>query len=266
MYFVIYYLIGYRKNVVTANLKDSFPAKPDKEIYAITKKFYRHLCDLTMETIKMKKMNENDFSERMVFSNPELINGYFESGRSAVVLTMHYCNWEWSSWSQALLKHKILAVYKPLHNHTFDNYLNETRSKLGLTLIPNSQILRTVIAANRKKEPVITWLAADQTPPVFHTFWMKFLNREAMFYPGPAAISKRYNHPVFFQKIEKKSRGEYETTFELLIENPNVKSEAQIMKIYISKMEEVIREKPEYYLWSHKRWKHKRPENIPLQN
>lgn len=259
-------MIGYRKSVVVKNLKNSIPEKTDKEIHEISKKFYRHLCDLIVETIKMKAMTEDDYRKRMVFTNADLVNNYFESGRSIVVLTMHFNNWEWSSWSQAVLKHKILAVYKPLHNPKIDKYMNETRSKMGLSLIPNSLILRTVISANKKKEPVITWLAADQTPPVHHSFWIKFLNQEAMFYPGPAVISKRFDQPLFFQRIKKIDRGRYETEFELLVENPKEMNESEIMKIYINKMEEVIREKPEFYLWSHKRWKHKRPENVPLLN
>ncbi|MFW6310595.1 MAG: lysophospholipid acyltransferase family protein, partial [Prolixibacteraceae bacterium] len=100
---------------------------------------------------------------------------------------------------------------------------------------------------------------------VFHKFWMKFLNQEALFYPGPASISRRFNYPVLFQRIEKIARGKYKVSFELLFENPEEKSNTEIMRQFILKMEEVIREKPEYYLWSHKRWKHKRPADIPLQ-
>jgi KDO2-lipid IV(A) lauroyltransferase len=144
--------------------------------------------------------------------------------------------------------------------------MNETREKQGAELVANTQVLRRLLKAEKNNEQVLSWLAGDQTPPFFHKFWIQFLNQEAMFYPGPATLSRRFNHPVFFQKTEKVSRGHYQTSFELLFENPHEVSEVEIMKKYIQKMEEVIYEKPEYYLWSHKRWKNKRPEKIPMQN
>jgi KDO2-lipid IV(A) lauroyltransferase len=264
-FFIVYYISGYRKKVVFENLKNSFPEKTETELKILSKKFYRHLCDLILETIKMHKMTEKEFRQRMVIENPEAINRFYKQGRSVVVLTMHYNNWEWSSCFPLSLQHKILGVYKPLQNSQFDTYLNETRQGMGALLISNSSVLRTIIAAEQNNDLVFTWLAADQTPPFFHKFWMKFLNRDAMFYPGPASISKRFNYPVFFQKIEKTARGKYTSAFELLFENPAEKTEAEIMKAYIEKMEGVIKKSPEFYLWSHKRWKHKRPADLPLQ-
>jgi len=264
LYFIIYRIIGYRKTVVADNLKNAFPEKSNAEIKTISKKFFRHLADLIVETIKMNSMSEKTFRERVVFKNTKIVNDYFDKGKSVVVLTMHFNNWEWSSCVALPVKHKVLGVYKPLHNKYFDEYLNNSRGKMGSVLVPNSQVLRTVISHEHKKEPVFTWLAADQTPPAFHKFWLMFLNQETMFYPGPASISKRFNHPVIFQKIEKTGRGKYVSQFELLFENPADKSETEIMKAYVRKMEEAIRKNPEHYLWSHRRWKHKRPDNTPL--
>ena len=264
LFFVVYYISGYRKKVVDENLRNSFPEKSESELKKISKNFYHHLCDLILEAIKMHRMTEKDFRKRMVFENPEIINQLYEQGRSVVVLTMHYNNWEWSSCFPLSINHKILGVYKPLHNQQFDTYLNKTRQTMGSYLISNSSVLRTLVAANQNNERVFVWLAADQTPPFFHKFWMKFLNQDTMFYPGPASISKRFNYPVFFQKIEKTGRGKYKTSFELLFENPKEKSEAEIMKAYIERMEEIIKKQPEYYLWSHRRWKHTRPDEIPL--
>jgi KDO2-lipid IV(A) lauroyltransferase len=214
----------------------------------------------------MRGMKAVDFKERMKVTNASLVNSFFEQGKSVMVLTMHYNNWEWGTYLSVYLKHKSLAVYKPLHDVTFDKFLNQTRTKYGTELIKNDQILRRVLQAEKQNEPVFIWLAGDQTPPVFHKFWFRFLNQDALFYPGPAVISKRFNQPVFFQNIKKTGRGKYETTFEMLFENPAKFSETEIIKTYIQRMEEVIREKPEFYLWSHKRWKHKRPADLPLQN
>lgn len=263
-YPVVYYIIGYRKDVVVRNLQNSFPEKTKKEIKVITRKFFRHFSDLTLETIKMREMDEKDFRERMVIKNPEVINRFFDEGRSVVLLTMHYNNWEWSNCLPLALRHTVLGVYKPLHNALFDVYMNKTREKQGAEMVANAHVLRRLLKAGQNNELVLSWLAGDQTPPEFHKFWIQFLNQDAMFYPGPASLSRRFNHPVFFQKIEKVSRGHYQTSFELLFENPKEVDEVEIIKKYIAKMEEIIREKPEYYLWSHKRWKHKRPEGMPL--
>jgi KDO2-lipid IV(A) lauroyltransferase len=265
LFFVVYRIAGYRKKVVIQNLRNSFPDKNEEELKIILKNFYRHLCDLILEAIKMGNMKEEDFRERMVIKNPEAANRFYDSGRSVVVLTMHYNNWEWSSCFPLKIKHKILGVYKPLHNSQVDAYINQTRKKTGSCLVPNASVLRTLISAKKNNELTFTWLAADQTPPAFHKFWMRFLNQDTMFYPGPAALSKRFNQPVFFQKIEKTARGKYRTSFELLYENPTEVSEVEIMKAYIKKMEEVISRQPEFYLWSHRRWKHKRPADIPLK-
>lgn len=265
-YLIVFYIIKYRKPVVLKNLRNSFPEKNDLEIKEIEKKFYRHFADLTLETIKMRGMKDSDFKQRMKVANADLINGYFDKGRSVLVLTMHYNNWEWGTYLSKYLKHKSLAVYKPLANVEFDKFMNKTRSRFNAELIKNDNVLRHLIRYKKQKTPVFVWLASDQSPIAAHDYWFRFMNQEAMFYPGPAIISKQFNQPVFFQKLEKTGRGKYLTTFELLCENPTEKTEHEIIKLYIEKMEEIIREKPEYYLWSHKRWKRKRPDGIPLQN
>lgn len=266
LYFVVFYIVKYRKEVVLQNLKNSFPEKTTQEIKTIRKKHYRHFCDLVMESVKMFHMTKSDYERGMEIGNPEIINEYFEKGKSVVVLTMHYNNWEWSNCFPREVKHRILGVYKPLHNERFDKLMTEAREEQGTEMVPNAKVLRRVIKAQQDNELVFTWLAGDQTPPAFHSHWFTFLNQEAMFYPGPAFISKRFNQPVFYHKIEKKSRGKYISSFELLVENPQDFSENEILARYIQKMEEIIRIKPEFYLWSHRRWKHKRPEDIPLSN
>lgn len=266
LYPLVYYIVQYRKNVVFENLHFAFPEKSDAEITTIAKKYYRHFCDLTMESFKTGGMKEKDFRKRMKLKNPEVVEPFYDLGKSAVILTMHYNNWEWGIFHSEYVRHKILAVYKPLHNEAFDDYMRKTRSRFKTELIKNNQVLRRVLRAEKEKDPVAIWLASDQTPPEYHKFWFRFLNRDAMFYPGPAFISKRFNLPVIFMKIDKTARGKYLTTIELLFEDTENVSEEEIISLYIKKTEEAIREKPEYYLWSHKRWKHQRPEDVPLNN
>jgi Kdo2-lipid IVA lauroyltransferase/acyltransferase len=210
-------------------------------------------------------MKENDFRQRMVIRNIGLLDHLYEKGKSIVMLTMHYNNWEWSSCIPLYMKHQPLGVYKPLHNMKYDNYINNNRERMGVEMIPTHMVLRRVLESRRNKKLFLLWLAGDQTPPVFHDSWFLFLNQDAMFYPGPATLSCRFDLPVVFQKIVKIKRGHYETSFELLFENTAGMDETEIMKAYIRRMEEIIRKQPEFYLWSHKRWKHKRPANIHLQ-
>jgi KDO2-lipid IV(A) lauroyltransferase len=263
-YFFVYSVVGYRKKVVLTNLRNAFPEKTDIETRKIAKKYYHHFSDLMLESIKMSHMSANDFKKRMIIQNPELVNQFYDKGKSVVVLTMHYNNWEWSCSFPLHQKHTILGVYKQLHNLKFDEFINRNRACMGAELVQNKNILRRIIKAENQNEPVFVWLAGDQTPHLEQNFWFTFLNQEALFYPGPAVISKKFDLPVFFQKIEKTGRGKYKTTFELLFENPNLFSEAEIIRTYIEHMEKVIQEKPEYYLWSHRRWKHKRPAGIEL--
>ncbi len=264
-YIVVYYFIGYRKKVVAQNLRNSFPEKTDAELKKITKQFYRHFSDLTLEAIKLGCIKEKNFRERMKVKNPELINRYFEQGKSLVVLTMHHNNWEWGSVFPLFLKHRILGVYKPLHNLQFDKYINSNRARFGAEMVPNSAVLRRVIKAEQENEQVFIWLAGDQTPPFNNKFWMMFLNQETTFYPGPATVSRRFNYPVIFQDTVKTKRGFYEITFKVLFENPEEYSETEIMRAYIQQMEETISKEPAFYLWSHKRWKHKRPADVAMK-
>ena len=263
-YLLIYHLVGYRKKVVFQNLRNSFPEKSEREIQKIVKSFYRHFADLIVETVKAAGIGEKEFKKRMIIKNPEVINRFYAQGRSVVMITMHYSNWEWTNIFPFFLKPRVLAVYKPLHNLHFDRFMQNIRERFGAETVPASSVLRRLIKANRQHELVAPGLVGDQTPPAFHKLWAMFLNQETLFYPGPAAISRKFNHPVVFIRIDKSRRGYYELTFETLFENPEHHTETEIMEAYVRKMEETITDKPEYYLWSHRRWKHKRPADVPL--
>lgn len=265
LYFLIYQVVGYREKTVTQNLQNAFPGKTAKEIKVIKQKFYRHLADLIVEIIHMKQMTGDEFKSRFPVKNPDALDAYFDKGRDVVVLGMHYNNWEWSSSIAMSVKHLAVGVYKPLHNELFDRYINKSRSRTGTALISNSRLLRFILSARKDKRPICIWLAADQTPPVYSKLWMKFMNQDTLFYRGATVLAQKYNYPVFFQRVNKTRRGFYETEFELLTETPAELDEHTLMKMYIRKMEEEIIRQPEFYLWSHKRWKHKSPAGTPVQ-
>ena len=262
---ILQYVVGYRRKVIYNNLRHSFPEKDEKEIRRLMRKFYVHFCDISLETAKGWSMTREDFAKRVTIKGTEVMNKLCEEGRSVVLLAMHYNNWEWSSITQAYLKHQYLVVYNPVRgNLMFEEYLLAMREKFGAKTIPFHKSARTLVDFHKMKNPICLALGGDQRPPVITPFWTTFLNQEACFNSGPEKIAKRTNQPVFFFLTRKLKRGHYEIEFVPLIENPSELSHEEILLKYVRTMEKYIMEAPEYYLWSHKRWKQQRPEGYEL--
>jgi len=265
LFFWVYRVFGYRRSVVRSNLMRSFPEKTSGELKKIEKHYFRHLCDVMLESLKTGGMDAEEMQKRMLIRNPEMVNRYLDKGTSVVIMAMHYANWEWLLHMPLAIRHRQFFVYKPLHNEMLDDYLNGLRGRFGGETVPMSIALRKVIEADKSGEPVMTWLAADQAPPWFNSFWTIFLNQETQFFEGPARIAQRFNQPILFQLIRKNKRGYYETWFELLTEEPQKMSEEEIILAYVARTEQFIQDTPAYYIWSHKRWKHLRPSDVPLR-
>lgn len=265
LYFLLRFVIKYRFKVITENLVYAFPEKTKKEIGRIRNKFYHHLCDVFFESIKLYSMSDKEMEKRVTITGTEIVNDFFDKGRSVIGLAMHYNNWEWTGFAQSKLKHHILNIYNPVRgNNAMEKFLLHNRQKWGSKSIPVHKTARAVIEYNLKGCLTGLWLAADQTPPATSKFWTIFLNRETPFFSGPEKIAASTNEPVFFQHTKKIGRGKYIIDFSLLFENPKEVEQKEILLAYIRKAEEIIRQEPGYYLWSHRRWKHKRPEGIEL--
>jgi KDO2-lipid IV(A) lauroyltransferase len=265
LYIIIRFVIKYRFKVITENLNYAFPEKTENEISEIRNKFYRHFCDLVFESVKLHSINEKEIAKRVITKGTEILNSFYDSGRSIIGLTIHHNNWEWSGIAQSKLKHLILPVYNPVRgNSALENFLVQNRERWGSKCIPVHKTL--LYTAGYQSQGLLTglYLIADQTPPANSKFWTFFLNREAPFFSGPEKIAAKYNQPVFFLHIKKTGRGKYSFELELLFENPKEVEQKEILLAYVRRAEEIIRQEPEYYLWSHRRWKHKRPEDIPL--
>jgi KDO2-lipid IV(A) lauroyltransferase len=263
--FFIQHVFKYRRKVIFDNLHHAFPEKTEDEIKTIAREFYRHLTDLIVETIKMHGMNNKEISERITFKGLNKFEELFSENKSLIVLGMHHNNWEWASSVQLHTSHKLLMLYNPLRgNFALENFILKSREKWGGKCVPVHKSGRAVLEFNRAGRPTILWLGADQTPPASSKFWTVFLNREAPFFSGPEKIAARTNQPIYFHHTRKTGRGKYEVLLTPLIENPKDIDQKEILLRYVLKMEEIINEEPEHYLWSHRRWKHKRPENIPL--
>ncbi|NQU55021.1 MAG: lysophospholipid acyltransferase family protein [Bacteroidetes bacterium] len=265
-YLVTRYLVKYRYKVITENLTHAFPEKSDSEIKAITNKFYRHFCDVFVETIKAYSISEKQLNKRIKFNDLNVFRSYYKQGRSLILFGMHYNNWEWSSFSANKQMHDVQFVYNPIRgNQAFERFITHIRSRWGAETIPVNRSSRLVLTFGKTDKPAAIWLGADQAAMANSKFWTTFLNREAPFFSGPEKIAHISNQPVFLHVTRKVKRGKYVVDFVPLFDKPNEVEPKEILLTYIRKMEEIIREEPAYYLWSHRRWKHTRPEGIPLQ-
>lgn len=265
LYLILRNFIRYRRRVILENISNAFPEKNEKDIKSIADKFYRNLCDLLLEGIKMRGMSERQMNQRIKYKGLEQFDALYKQGKSVIVLGMHFNNWEWASSGQRHVKHKMLMLYNPVRgNQTLEKFILRSREKWGGTCVPVHRSARTVLEFNRAGKPTLLWLGADQTPPASSEFWTMFLNREAPFFSGPEKIAAHTNQPVFFHHTRKTGRGKYEVTALPLCLEPQKVAPNEILLRYVRKMEEVIKEAPACYLWSHRRWKHTRPPDIPL--
>ena len=261
IYFVLYYITGYRKQVVRDNLKNSFPDKSEAERLAIEKKYYRYLGDLFVETIKMISISEKELLKRMHATNPEIVDHYFKQGRSIIAAAGHYCNWEMAALAFGkLTKEKTIIVYKPLKNESFDKFFNKQRSRFGSMLIAMKQTLRTLIAL--KNEITISVLASDQTPNMHEiNYFTTFLNQQTAVFLGIEKIAKMVDSVVMFYRIDVVKRGYYTYTLVPLIEHPKETAQYEITNAHVAYLDKQIKDTPQYWLWSHRRWKYK-PEDL----
>ena len=265
LYLVIKNIAKYRSEVITDNLKHAFPEKNDAEILHLRNKFYRYFCDVSLESIKLYRLSEKELKKRVSFVGTEALNELAEKRNGAILLAFHYNNWEWSGALQQHLNCKLLMVYNKMRdNEPMDEFLQKAREKWGGEAVSMRRAAKVAFRYFAKKQAVVLGLIADQSALASSPMWAMFLNREAAFFQGPVTIARKTNQPVFFQEVVRLARGKYECRYSLLVEDPLKLNANEILLCYIEKMEEVIKSNPEYYLWSHKRWKHKRPEGTAL--
>jgi len=261
-YLILYYLAGYRRKVVAANLRNAFPEKSEVERRKIERRFYRHLSDLIVETLKATHMSPEQISQRFAVRGLSGIDPLYKDGKSIIALCSHYNNWEWFSAVQLATPFRILTSYKPLKNKYFDQFILNLRTKFGTWVSPMQYILRDLLKFRNEKILTMSGFIADQAPPPDeHAYWTTFLNQETGFFRGAEKLAVKYDMPVIFVNINKIKRGYYEMVFEIVTEHPGKEAPDFITSRYAEMLEAVIREKPEYWLWSHRRWKHKKPVN-----
>ena len=264
LYFFLFHVFGYRKSTVTENLLLVFPEKSKKEIAILTKKFYHHLCDLMLEAIKSLSISKSEMQKRFVYKNLEEIKALETQNRSVLLMCSHYANWEWSVVIQCHIKHRGYAIYKRLRNKYFDKLVKRMRARYNAYLITTKETISTLTQLKSNGDLFVAGFAADQSPKKHKAhYWRDFLGIKAPVITGPEMIAKRLDVPVMFFRIDKVKRGFYEATIEEIIMNPRDLKENELTDRYINYIQKQIYEQPEYYLWTHKRWKHK--DEVPVE-
>lgn len=259
-YFLIYRIIRYRLKVVRSNMKASFPDKTEKEMLQLERDFYHHFCDYVVETMKLSHISEKEIHRRAHLCNPELIDQLVEKGHSCVLVYMgHYGNWEWFSSGTPLFKRvKVHFIYRPLNNKAIDKLFIYFRTRFGGLCMPKQRAVREMLMLKKRNEGAMVMFLADQTPSKANLhYWTLFLNQDSAIYTGPERIAVKLNLPVVYVDITRKRRGYYEGVFKLITETPQALPEFEITEIYARMMETTIMRNPAYWLWTHKRWKHK---------
>ena len=256
-FLIMYRVIGYRKEVVFANLRNSFPNKSKQELKKIMSDFYRHLCDIIMESVKGFTISEKQLRKRLIIKNPEFSNYFADKGQSIIFVGGHYNNWEICAQAFALYsKHKCIGIYKPLSNAFINDQIYTSRSKYGMHLISMKQTKKSFEDGD---EPKAIVFGSDQNPAnPKRAHWVQFLNQDTGVLFGVERYAKEYDWPVVFVSISKVKRGHYEVEYSLITDSPTEQPHGKITEDFTKRLEQDIINQPQYWLWSHKRWKHKR--------
>ncbi len=255
---LLYYVIGYRKEIVLGNIRRSFPDKSPAEHNVIMRKFYGHFCDLVVESFKGFTVSEEQLRKRVIVRNPELVNKYYHDGLDVIFVGGHFNNWEIGAQALGMsIKHLPIGIYKPLHNIYFDTKMKTSRERYRLLMVPMSETRKTF--ESKYNEPNGIIFGIDQSPgKVSKCYWTKFLNQDTPVAYGVEKYAKEYDRPIIHTVIHKVKRGFYEIELRLISEKPNDLPYGAIIEKCTQSIERDIVKLPEYWLWTHRRWKHKR--------
>lgn len=251
-------LAGYRRKVIYTNLRNSFPEKPEKEIRKLVHDYYHYMVDLTLESFKMMHMSEAEIRKHIQLVNPEVSQRYFDKKQSIILALGHFGNWEWyGPCIQLYAVHQMVIIYRPLTHPYFDRMMQRLRTRFDTEITTMKLSLRTMLA-NRDRITA-TAFVGDQAAPVSE-HWMTFLNQESSVYRGIEKMARKFNYPVVYMHPTRPRRGYYTLELDVIVEDPSKTTDNEITEIYTRRLERDIKENPALWLWSHRRWKSKRPE------
>jgi KDO2-lipid IV(A) lauroyltransferase len=258
VYVLLYYIIGYRKKTVTQNLRLAFPEKSEKEIASIRKAFYRHLSDMFLEMAKTMTISESELKKRFKIINPEELNRLVSLNKSIILMFGHYASWEWSIVLQHYIDLKTLAVYKPLANKYFNNLVKRIRSKFNTDLISTKETVSAINDHEARNIKTLIGFLSDQSPRrTKDVYWGEFMGIKIPCFTGAERLAKKLDLTTAYLKVTKVKRGFYQAEIMTLAENPNAYKDYQLTDMFLREVEKQIYEAPEYYFWTHNRWKHR---------
>ncbi len=258
LYILLYHIIGYRKKVVDNNLKLVFPDKSPQERIAIRKAFYKHLCDMFLEMAKTMSLSENTLKKRFHIVNPEEFKRLEALNKSIILMYGHYASWEWSLIVQKYINFKGYAVYKKLNNKYFDNLVRSIRSKFNTQLISTKETIGIINKNEESGIKSITAFLSDQSPRKSkEVYWGEFMGIHVPCFTGAERLAKKLDLSTAYLKISKVKRGYYKAEIITLAENSKGYKDYELTDMFLRQVEQQIYDAPEYYFWTHKRWKHK---------
>lgn len=255
LYVILAYVIPYRKDVINTNITISFPAKSSKEIKQITKGFYQFLADLVVETIWNFSLSEKEARKRLVVENPEILDKYYQEGKDVIIVVGHYNSWEFMLAAfNLMVSHRGAVIYTSLTDQFLDKVFKDFREKFGMKLLTKGEVKHAF--QNGLDKPMAILFGSDQAPSSSkRAYWTNFLNQDTAVAIGVEKYAIKYGLPVFFGGLKKVKRGYYSINLELLTADPLKTKEGEISEMHVNALERIIQENPEYWLWSHKRWK-----------
>ncbi|MHB1146808.1 MAG: lysophospholipid acyltransferase family protein [Lutibacter sp.] len=258
VYLLIYYIVGYRKKVVFNNLKLVFPEKSETEITEVSKKFYRHFVDVFIEMIKSFTVTKEEVYKRYKFTNLEFFKELYKDGKSVILTGPHYANWEWIMSLDSFVKYKGYAAFTKVENPYFNDKVLKSRAKFGTDLILTSKLISEIKHNQKNDIQAMYGLLSDQSPQLSKTFyWREFFGVKVPIHTGAEMLAKRYDMNMVYIETKKIKRGYYETSFSLITNEASKFPDYELTDIFLEKVEKQVRTQPEYYFWTHKRFKHR---------
>jgi len=264
VYLFLYYILAYRKKVILINIQNSFPDLNENARKQIVKSFYKHFADILIEGIKNLSISKKNLENRVRLKNPQLIEQYYKNNQSVILTSGHYNNWEWLITIQdCLLPHQAVGIGMPLSRQSLDQKINSRRSRLGM-IVTNSKNYKKCIE-KLNKTPYALLIIGDQSPGnEKKSYWTTFLNQDTGFVFGTEMIANNYGLPVIYFTTTKIKRGYYELEFKLICDNPKALKYGEITEKYVNFLEKDILNEPSHWIWSHKRWKKRKPKDLEI--
>lgn len=256
LYFLMYRIFGYRKKMVRQNLRWAFPEKSEKERKTIERKFYKHFCDILLETTKTITISKKEISKKMQFPNIEVLEQFTQKQQSFIIMCGHYNSYEWLLSVAQHINIPSYAVYTPITNPYFDRMIKKARSRFNAFLISRYEINSLII--QNKNKTIAYGFASDQSPSnTPKQYRRNFLGIKVPVFTGAERIAKQFDFPVIFCDIQKEKRGHYKAYFQVITEKPTELPNYQITDIFTELLENQIQKAPEFYFWTHNRFKYR---------